>query len=143
MVLVSIALRHAKCVSCWPVPSWGLPWYAAGRFTAVELPPEAARGTGPMSNPSDLQVELALAAAEAGVELQFSVLHTSMEDFDPAMLGVPRGGQDPREEALVVNLATHLETLPDSTVLRSNPRDSFLRVSCGLRPPDSNPGRGF
>lgn len=124
----------------------------------MELPPESGRGTGPATDADELRLEVMLAAAETGVDLDYEVVRSSLEDFDPSVVlrggdtGAGEGaaggevgaqearaggggsGRAQRGEALVVCLSTHLDTLPDSTVLRSNPRDRFLKVSA--------PGRG-
>jgi len=62
-------------------------------------------------------------AAEAGVVLEFSAVDLATGLGDSA-----RDGGVPGGEVLIVNTNTHLESLLDDSVLRSNPRDNFLKV---------------
>lgn len=97
------------------------------RFTVVMIPGGSPRGSGPPVSLPALKEELTLLAAQAGVGLEFSGvdLATGLEDFTPSMVECRPG------EVLIVNTNTHLESLLDSSVLRSNPRDNFLKVgSC-------------
>lgn len=88
------------------------------------IPDGSPRGSGPAVTLPALEEELTLLAAQAGVGLEFSVVNlaTGLGDFSPANVECRPG------EVLIVQTNTHLEALLDDSVLRSNPRNNFLKV---------------
>lgn len=96
------------------------------RFTAVEPPPGDPWPRGPCVPSSAMQKEVISLAAEYGLQCDFRGVISRLQDLNSELLRLEKG------ETLVVSAFHRLQFLPsDAPVMdsKSNPRDSFLRVS--------------
>ena len=98
------------------------------RITLMAPPRGTPRGIGPLANPLQVMAEIRQASLAAGVECEARWMVGALDTFTPEMVGAREG------EVLVFNCAARLSLLPDSSVMRSNPRDSALQRMRRMNP---------
>ena len=132
---IAVATASAQVVHIVDFTSWTGSWapllrsYAEApnrnllvKMTIVEPPPGLRWGMGPCIPGIALQSQIMKLAGELGLEVQFRTVVSRQEDLTPAIL------QLDERDALVVSGFLFLQHLPDASVVRSNPRDKFLKV---------------
>lgn len=99
------------------------------RITFIEAPPDTPNGIGPCVSAQACEKEVREAGNQFGIRVEVRVVERRLEEVLGSHLewdSGPRGGQ-----VLVVNCALRLSQMFDAQVVRSSPRDAFLKVGGG------------
>lgn len=93
------------------------------RITTVEPPPGAPSwGMGPCIPGEALKAQVLAVASELKVQVEFNCVASKLEELDSKILGLRE------DESVIVFGLVCLRNVLDGSVLRSNPRDKFLKV---------------
>lgn len=92
------------------------------KFSVVEPPPGAPWAMGPCLPASAMREELVSYASEYNIVCKFRAVTSRLEDLTTSSLGLCSS------DTIVVCGFYCIKQLPDASVLRSNPRDTFLKV---------------